>query len=138
MPRWKRPTIPRKGSSTLPTVAATTWRLAVQPEMRGLRARTCTPSWRGWRSRCRRDSAAASAGGLGGRVRVLLPGDGRPADAEVDHHVRVVEAVEDLEGEVGHLLQPHGPGGPVLAPQLEQQPALGSGRRSARPAGAGR
>ena len=37
--------------------------------------------------------------------------------------------VEGLDGVVGHLLQPHRPGGPVLAAQPEHQPAVG-GRRS--------
>ena len=66
-------------------------------------------------------------GRVGRRGRVLLAGDRRPADAEVDEAAGVVQAVEDLEGEVGHLLEADRTRGPVLAPELEQQPSLGRG-----------
>lgn len=71
-------------------------------------------------------------GGVGGRpsggLRVLLAADGGPADAQVEDASGRMQPVEHLEGVIGHLLQAHRAGGPVLTPQLHDQSPVRCGR----------
>ena len=68
-------------------------------------------------------------GGLLARlVGILLGGDRRPADPEVDDPGVEAEPVEDLDGAVGHLLQPHRSRGAVGPAQPEHEsPVAGGG-----------
>ena len=115
----------RNGSTTLPTVASRTW-LPKRPEV-DVRLPRCVGAGR----------SGAAAGRAAGRTRGPHRRRARSACSGSCLRVtraqptprsmipaRYVEGLEDLDGVVGHLLQAHRAGGPVLVAQPEREPPV--------------